>query len=113
MSIKSTVSIECSRREAQRNHRALEQEIRELKQQVERLMLASLAMAEILRDQLGISAEVIEGKIREIDLRDGKLDGKLHPSAKPCGACGRISSPMHATCLYCGAPIPKDFLLFG
>jgi len=38
-----------------------------------------MAMAELLRDRSGISEEVIEAKIREIDLRDGQPDGKLSP----------------------------------
>ena len=65
-----------------------------LEQQVGRLALASIAMAEILRDHLGISGEVIEAKIHEIDLRDGKLDGMFRPSAKTCKECGRVSGPM-------------------
>jgi hypothetical protein len=55
----------------------------------------------------------IEAKIREIDLRDGKLDGTFRPPAKTCKECGRVSSPMSATCLYCGAPLPKDSLVIG
>jgi hypothetical protein len=107
------LAVEWARRQAQRDNRELEREIRELKQQVERLSLASLALAEILRDQLGISAEVIAGKMQEIDLRDGKLDGKFQPPAKQCGECGRVSSPMSANCLYCGASLPKESLLFS
>jgi hypothetical protein len=113
MSIRSAIAIEWTRRGAQRDHRSLEQEVRQLRRQVDRLTLASLAMAEILRDQLGVSSELIEGKIQEIDLRDGKLDGEFHPPTRPCGDCGRFSSPKRATCLYCGAPLPKDHLLPG
>jgi uncharacterized OB-fold protein len=68
---------------------------------------------EIIRDHLGVSGEVIEAKIREIDLRDGKLDGTYRPLAKTCKDCGRVSGPMSATCRYCGAPLPKESFVIG
>ena len=64
--------------------------------------LASIAMAEILRDHLGISSETIEAKILEIDLRDGKIDGTFTLPPKTCKDCGRVSGPMSTACLYCG-----------
>jgi hypothetical protein len=38
-----------------------------LEQQCERLNLAAMAMAEILRDRLGVSEKEIEAKLTEID----------------------------------------------
>ena len=113
MSIKSAIALDSASQKARRDTRDLEQEIRVLEQQVGRLTLASVAMAEILRDHLGISGEVIEAKICEIDRRDGKMDGMFHLSAKTCEECGRVSGAMSATCLYCGAPLPKESLLIG
>lgn len=91
----------------------LRQDLQLLEQQVERLTLAVMAMAAILRDRQGISAEEIEAKVREIDLRDGRLDGKLSPSVKQCDACGRVNGPRRTACLYCGANLPKESFLFG
>ncbi len=108
MSIKSAIEVEVAVRKARRETRDLEHEIRALEHQVGRLTLASIAMAEILRDHLGISGEAIESKIREIDLRDGKLDGTFRPSAKTCEDCGRVSGPTSVSCLYCGTTLPKD-----
>ena len=113
MSIKSAIALDSASQKARRDTRNLEQEIRVLEQQVGRLTLASIAMAEILRDHLGISGEVIEAKIHEIDLRDGKLDGTFHPPAKSCEECGRVSGPMSPICLYCGTPLPKGSILSG
>lgn len=113
MSIKSAIALEAVSAKARRDRRDLEREIRVLEEQVGRLTLASIAMAEILRDHLGISSEVIEAKIREIDLRDGKVDGTFHPSAKTCKQCGRVSGPTSATCLYCGTPLPIESFLRG
>jgi hypothetical protein len=113
MGFKSAIALEAASREAQRHVRALEDQIRALEQQVGRLSLASIAMEEILRDHLGISAEVIDAKIRDIDLRDGKMNGMFHPSAKTCKECGRVSGPMHAICVYCGAALPKESSFVG
>jgi len=113
MSMKSAIALESASQKARRDTRDLEQEIRVLEQRVGRLALTSIALAEILRDQLGISGEVIEAKIREIDLRDGKLDWTYRPSAITCKECGRVSSPMSATCIYCGTPLPKESFSIG
>ena len=113
MSVKSAIELESVSQKAQRDTRNLEEEVRVLEQRVGRLALASIAMAEILRDHLGISGEVIEAKIREIDLWDGKLDGTFRPPAKTCKECGRVSGPMSATCVYCGKPFPKESTLIG
>jgi hypothetical protein len=113
MGITTAIALELASQKARRDTRDLEEEVRVLEQQVGRLALASLAMAEILRDQLGISGEMIEAKIHEIDLRDGKLDGAFHPSPKTCNECGRVSGPMSVTCLYCCATLPREFLLIG
>jgi hypothetical protein len=112
MSAGTTLALEASRK-ALRETRELEREIRDLKRQVEHLTLVSGALMEVLRDQLGIPGEQIEAKIREIDLRDGQLDGKFQPPAKSCGACGRVSGARNATCIYCGAPLAQDPLSFG
>jgi hypothetical protein len=111
MNTKSAIALESASQKARRDTRDLEQEIRVLEQRVGRLALTSIALAEILRDQLGISGEVIEAKIREIDLRDGKLDGTFRPSVITCKECGRVSSPMSATCIYCGTPLTKESFL--
>jgi hypothetical protein len=113
MGIRSSIALESATRDAQRHARELEDQIRVLEQRVGRLALVSIAMEEILRQHLGISADVIEAKIREIDLRDGKLDGTFRPPAKTCSHCGRLSGPTHASCVYCGAALPKESSLIG
>ncbi len=83
-----------------------------LEQQTERLSLTLMAMAEILSQYPGITAEALEAKVREIDLRDGKLDGRLQRPAKLCDKCLRASHPSRKNCLYCGEPLPQDSTLF-
>ena len=102
-----------SARSAGRSIEDLQRSVHLLEQQVERLTLTAMAMAEVLRDRQGISEEELEAKVREIDLRDGRLDGKASPSVKRCGSCGRVSGPRRAACLYCGTDLPDESFLFG
>ena len=45
-------------------------------------------------------------KIKEIDLRDGKLDGKPGVSPQECPGCGKPNGPHRKACLYCGGELP-------
>ena len=47
----------------------------------------------------------------EIDLRDGKADGKITAHPLRCPSCDRVSSSRHAKCLYCGQEFEGS--LFG
>ena len=88
-------------------------QIRQLQQQSDRLTLAVMALAELLGvADVGISQDMIEAKMREIDIRDGKLDGKVSRFGKLCRGCDRISSERRTSCLYCGEDLPQDSFLF-
>lgn len=85
-----------------------------LERQVERLTLANLALAQILRDRLGVKEAEVEAAVRDIDVRDGKLDGRLDlpVQVKRCEACQRVNGPQRFTCLYCGKGLPQESILF-
>ncbi|MCX7418409.1 MAG: hypothetical protein NT013_02585 [Planctomycetia bacterium] len=71
-----------------------------------------MALAEVLAEQPGVTSDMIEAKMRGIDLRDGKLDLKLQCPAKLCGSCQRTSNAHRTACLYCGERLPVDSVLF-
>lgn len=89
-----------------------ETRIRVLDEQVQRLSLAVMALAEILRDELQVSEATIEAKLQAIDARDGKIDGKLSRPAKRCESCQRVNNSNRTTCTYCGTQLPKESFLF-
>ncbi len=81
-------------------------QIRDLQDAVERLALACRAMWELLRQSSGCTEEQLLDKVRELDLLDGKKDGKLRAAAKLCSQCSRPNNVRRAACLYCGEELP-------
>jgi hypothetical protein len=87
--------------------------ITELENRLNRLSMISMALWKILKKQTPdlTDAQLYE-LVKEIDLRDGKLDGQYIPEAKACPNCGKMMNPQYTQCLYCGAedPEPNAFL---
>ncbi len=80
-------------------------EVEHLERKVDMLAMICQAMWELLKEHGGVPEELLATKVQEIDLRDGKLDGKLGTrNAITCTACGRTVNKRHQRCLYCGAP---------
>lgn len=79
-------------------------EIDQLDRQVSRLSTAVVALAELLQEHQGISTEVIEAKMREVEGREVSIS----PQAKRCLKCNRVSSPERTACMYCGKPLPSE-----
>ncbi len=83
-------------------------ELTELRDQVERLTLLNQALWELIRARLNVSDAELEQLAQEIDLRDGKQDGKLTSHPLKCPNCGRVSNSRHRKCLYCGLLFETD-----
>src|SRR5687768_12471359 len=76
--------------------------VRELEARVEKLVLLSMATWSLLEEKTGLSEEDLLKKVQEIDLSDGKLDGRVTPSVARCPKCGRAMAARHDSCLFCG-----------
>ena len=76
---------------------------------IERLFMITEALWILLRDEHGYSDEQLIQKVQEIDMRDGRLDGKVakQPPAK-CPQCGRTLPAKRPTCMFCGAAVTGD-----
>lgn len=75
--------------------------------QLEALALSCAAMWELLSEKLGVSEQDLLAKIEEIDLRDGKLDGKIGGSTHNCPSCNKSNNLKRARCLYCGTMLQR------
>ena len=75
---------------------------------LDRALLACEAMWTLLRDKIGMTDVDLLKRINEIDLSDGKLDGKVRKSAVSCPSCGRTIARRFPKCMYCGQAIMHD-----
>ncbi|MEM0924735.1 MAG: hypothetical protein AAGJ83_01735 [Planctomycetota bacterium] len=71
---------------------------------IEKLFLITQALWTIMKDQHGYTDEELAKKVTELDLLDGKLDGKLEksPERPDCDKCGRKLMARRNICMYCG-----------
>lgn len=69
---------------------------------ISHLALLCRAMFELLQERTDITNDDLAKKIEEIDLRDGRADGKMSAQIKKCPTCGKTLSPKFNRCLYCG-----------
>jgi hypothetical protein len=93
-------------RDARSTARDAERELATLQRRVDFLTIASQALWEIVRERMGLSDQQILDRIKEIDLRDGKADGKISRSIQPCPQCQRNNQSGQSSCVYCGTALP-------
>lgn len=91
--------------QASRDARWARTENLDLHVSLERLALTCRAMWELVSEQLSISEEDLVARVKEIDLRDGRLDGRMSSGPKSCPSCSRVNGAHRARCLYCAAPL--------
>lgn len=78
-------------------------DIGRLQAQVERLLMITEALWNILKEKHGIQDEELLRQIVQIDLRDGQLDGRVAAAPpEPCPKCQRIVAKGSLRCMYCG-----------
>jgi len=66
------------------------------------LALITRALFELLAERAGLTEQDLAKKMNEIDLRDGKADGKMSATPKKCPSCGSVMSTRFNRCLFCG-----------
>jgi len=84
--------------------------IQDLERRLDRLTLASQAMWELLRSMGHITDSHLMAKMEEVDLRDGRQDGKITPVVKVCPKCHRNSHSRRLHCVYCETALPSPNL---
>jgi hypothetical protein len=104
-------SAEAAMSRADRSEEAAETALilaRRLEGRVNQLTLVNMALWSLLRERFDLTEEELVARVEEIDLRDGRLDGKVVESVVNCPNCGRTMSVKHDRCLYCGYEAPVD-----
>jgi ribosomal protein S27AE len=83
-----------------------------VKEKIDKIALICRAVWEIVRERYGLSDEDLLNKVKEIDLLDGVLDGKVSMKPLACPKCGRTVSARRMRCIYCGTNISKNATAF-
>ncbi len=88
----------------------LEDRLKELEQRHEQLKLVTLALWAMLRDQSGFKESDLRRYVAQVDMLDGKRDGKasLEPTSVRCGGCNRMVIGTATVCVYCGTSVRRD-----
>ena len=79
--------------------------IMRLEAKIDALALVSQALIEILEKRGGVTQKELEAKIKDIDLRDGRLDGKLTGGPIACQKCNRPGHTRQQVCMYCSTTL--------
>jgi len=102
---------DAARRDAAQASDRLHSEALRLEAKIDALALICQALWELLRQETGLREAEIAKKIEEIDLRDGKKDGRITGRPLKCTKCGRPTHTRQRVCMYCGAPIADGHLV--
>ena len=78
-------------------------EVQHIEERLDRLVLVNMALWSLIQEKTQLTEEDLMGRVQQIDLADGQLDGKACKPIAKCPDCGRTMSPRHKRCLYCGA----------
>lgn len=80
--------------------------IQQLQQRVDRLSLLCQALFEELQKTSGLTEDRLKERMLEIDMRDGRRDGKLDMTAAgKCPDCGHPITRPRPNCFWCGAKL--------
>ncbi len=84
-------------------------DIEELKANIDRLMMITEALWDILREKYDYSEEELVKRVYEIDARDGVIDGRKRPTpSRNCPHCNRKLAKKRPRCIYCGQLVTVD-----
>lgn len=94
--------------DAKRNAEEARWDVRTLSAELDRTQLACAAIWSILQDKLNVGDQELLEKINEIDLADGKLDGKVQKPPVAYPKCNRTISRRIPKCIYCGQAVMHE-----
>jgi hypothetical protein len=87
---------------------AVHERLSSQERRIERLALHCQAMWEMLRERAQFTDEEFVNKVLEVDLRDGRTDGRMSARISDCPNCKQKTNSRRATCVICGVELPRN-----
>jgi hypothetical protein len=78
-------------------------EVAVLRQRLDRLEMITEALWSVIKSRTDASEAEALRLVEEIDMRDGKLNGRTVSVPHNCAKCSRVVSSATGICPYCGA----------
>jgi hypothetical protein len=98
-----------SAQEASSEARRAGDKVERLQFDVDRLLMITEALWMILKEEHGYDDAELQRRVTEIDMRDGKLDGRApRPAPVRCLQCGKTLLKRRPRCIYCGHAAPPN-----
>lgn len=87
--------------------------VRQLEQDMGRALLVIQTLLRICQEKGLFQRDEFLARLHQIDLEDGKLDGRLKRERAPlyCPHCGKTNNHAATTCMYCGGVIEPQSAL--
>jgi len=99
-------AVKMSAETAQREARSAKTATELLQQDVERLLMITEALWTLLKRERDYQDSDLEQIVADIDLRDGRLDGRVATTApRACPYCGHTIGKKRPFCFYCGKAV--------
>lgn len=87
--------------------RLAQQEAAKLREDLDHLTLVTVALWELLKQKSELTDASLSAAIRDVDARDGKVDGRFVRLPDPCPKCKRPVTLSTSTCAYCGVKVER------
>ena len=76
-------------------------EVHLLEQRLARLEMITEAMWGLLRDELKLTDQQLQQRVAELDLSDGKANGRVDKGVLRCPKCNKANARRHEFCMWC------------
>jgi len=104
-------TAEFARQDSANNAERLHKEVQRLEARMDRLSIITQALWELINEKTSLTESDIEAKITDIDIRDGRKDGKITGRPTSCPKCARPAHTRQRTCPYCGEALSKGHIV--
>lgn len=82
-------------------------ELVKLRRELDYLTLVTQSLWDLTKEKTGLQDADIMARIREFDMKDGKIDGRLVRTPEPCPKCSRMLSLDTNACMFCGIKVDR------